>query len=341
MQDLTTMAERRPAGWLSRATIAGFIALGLSTVALVVAFFLTGAIGELYRGSNTFTAWMYELANNPIVERGRTSLLASLALHMVFGLFWAVVYGLLFEPRLRQYPGWQAGMIFSLLPYFLSLSVFLPISGGGLFGSALGAGPLPLVGNLILHLIYGAALGAVYGAGADRAETAGDTEAEEVRRILTLGRAEASAARGIVIGGSLGAVAGVLFAYAFPAAQIDRLVGSWPLAMGVAGMLSGAAVGALVGSLMGLTDPAERSYDEPPSTGLGTAAALIPLGVVGFVALMIVTLGSALLTVGDVHHFGKRQGYDQAIILGLSVLAVIVAGATILSWGSGRSRRRR
>jgi hypothetical protein len=334
-------AERRPAGWLSRATIAGFIALGLSTVVLVVAFVLTGAVGELYRGSSTLTAWMYELVNNPIVERGRGSLVASLALHMVFGLFWAVVYGLLFEPRLRQYPGWQAGVIFSLLPYFLSVAVFLPVTGGGLFGSALGAGPLPLVGNLILHFIYGATLGAVYGSGADRVESAGDTEAEEISRSRTLGRAEASAARGIVIGGSLGAVAGVLFAVAFPASQIERLVGSWPLVMGVAGALSGAAVGALVGSLMGLTDPNAPSYDETPSTGLGTAAALIPLGVVGFVATMIVTLGSALLTVGDTHHFGKRQGYDQAIILGLSILTVIVAGAPVLSRGPRRPGRGR
>jgi hypothetical protein len=338
---MTTMAERRPVGWLSRATIAGFIALGLSTVALVAAFVLTSAIGELAGGSNmsTVTVWMYELANNPVVERGRGSLVASLALHMVFGLFWAVVYALLFEPRLRQYAGWQAGLIFSLLPYLLSVAVFLPITGGGLFGSALGAGPLPLVGNLILHFIYGATLGAIYGSGADRVESAGDTEAEQVRQSLTLGRAEASAARGIIIGGSLGAVAGVLFAAAFPAIQLERLVGSWPLAMGVAGALSGAAVGALVGSLMGLTDPSAPSYAEPPSTGLGTAAALIPLGVVGFVATMIVTLGSALLTVGDTHHFGKRQGYDQAIILGLLILAVIVTGATILSRGPRRSGR--
>ena len=336
MQDLPLTAERRPIGWLSRATIAGFIGLGVSTVALVMAYGVAGTIGELYRDSSTVTQWMYELTHNPVVERGQVSPFASLALHLAFGIFWAVLYGLLFEPRLRHYPAWQAGMIFSFLPYLLSVAVFLPVTGGGLFGSALGAGPLPLLGNLILHLIYGATLGAIYGVGADRMETSADTEAEEVRQVLALGRAEASAARGIVLGGSIGAVLGVVFAYAVPAVQIERILGSWPLAMGVAGALAGAAVGALIGSLVGLSDPNAPRYAEPPSTGLATAAGLIPLAVIGFVATMIVTLGSALLTVGDVHHFGKRQGYDQAIMLGLAVLGVVVFGATILTRGPRR-----
>jgi lipoprotein signal peptidase len=44
----------------------------------------------------------------------------------------------------------------------LSLVVFFPIVGAGFFGASLHAGPLPALGNLVLHLLYGATLGAVY-----------------------------------------------------------------------------------------------------------------------------------------------------------------------------------
>ena len=53
-------------------------------------------------------------------------------------------------------------MLFSIIPWFLSLVVFFPIVGAGFFGADLDAGPLPAIGNLILHLIYGAVLGSMY-----------------------------------------------------------------------------------------------------------------------------------------------------------------------------------
>jgi len=53
-------------------------------------------------------------------------------------------------------------MLFSLVPWLLSLLVFFPAVGAGIFGSNLDAGPLPVVGNLLLHLAYGAILGTVY-----------------------------------------------------------------------------------------------------------------------------------------------------------------------------------
>ena len=50
-----------------------------------------------------------------------------------------------------------------MLPALVSLVVVLPLLGGGLFGLALGAGPLPIIGNVLLHVVYGAILGVVYG----------------------------------------------------------------------------------------------------------------------------------------------------------------------------------
>ena len=40
--------------------------------------------------------------------------------------------------------------------------IFLPLAGGGLLGLGLGAGPLPILGNLLVHLVYGVTLGFLY-----------------------------------------------------------------------------------------------------------------------------------------------------------------------------------
>lgn len=53
--------------------------------------------------------------------------------------------------------------MFSLIPWAFSLVVFLPLVGGGFLGLGLGAGPLPILGNLLLHAVYGVTLGSVLG----------------------------------------------------------------------------------------------------------------------------------------------------------------------------------
>jgi membrane protein DedA with SNARE-associated domain len=54
------------------------------------------------------------------------------------------------------------GAAFALLPLALSLLLFLPLLGAGLAGFGLDAGPVPLAGEVIRHLIYGLVLGTVY-----------------------------------------------------------------------------------------------------------------------------------------------------------------------------------
>jgi hypothetical protein len=53
---------------------------------------------------------------------------------------------------------------------------------------------------------------------------------------------------------------------------------------------------------------------------------------------LIISIGSLLLTVGDIHQIGdKRTAYDQAIVTGLSILAVVSLGATALDrWWAGQ-----
>src|SRR4029453_3635284 len=114
------------------------------------------------RGAADFTQWLHALTNNQVLDFAATSLYAAAAVHLVVGVLWAILYAFYFEPRL---PGaaWARGLTFSLIPWILSLAVFLPLVGGGLFGDAIGAGPLPAIGNLILHLGYGVTLGLIYG----------------------------------------------------------------------------------------------------------------------------------------------------------------------------------
>src|ERR671933_647575 len=61
-------------------------------------------------------------------------------------------------PHLRG-PDWWRGVQFAVLPAMVSLVVVLPLLGAGLLGLRLGAGPFPLLGNLLLHALYGATLG--------------------------------------------------------------------------------------------------------------------------------------------------------------------------------------
>src|SRR5207247_9080454 len=89
-------------------------------------------------------------------------LYSATAVFFLGGLLWAVLYGFVAEPRLSG-TSWERGVKFALIPWVLSLVIFLPLVGGGILGMSLGAGPLPLLGNLILHVVYGAILGFVYG----------------------------------------------------------------------------------------------------------------------------------------------------------------------------------
>lgn len=333
------MAERQNTGRVGRAIIAGFVALGVATVMLVIVSGVAGALGEVYREQGLIFQWMYELTHNPLVELGRVSVFPALALHMIFGIVWAVLYAVAFEPRLRQYSGWQAGAVFSLLPFILSVFVFLPLSGGGFMGAELRAGPLPILGNLILHLLFGATLGAGYAA--DRytpMDDLDDVEVDALAQRTAMRRSETDAARGIVMGVVFGGILGAIMGRVLPFSAPEDLVGSWEVALGVAGALVGGAVGALVGSMAGLTGADAEVVEAPPSAGQPISAALLPLVAMIIVAILIVSIGSALLTAaGDPHLIEQVEPgafmnpyYAGPIYLGLAILTVIVGGAAAL-----------
>ena len=155
-------------------------------------------------------------------------------------MVWALLYAIAFEARLAG-PAWQRGIKFALVPWLFSLLIFMPLVGGGLLGLSLGAGPLPVVGNLILHAVYGVVLGAVWGSAESVIDLPGRQAYSED---LQAGRlSEVGAVRGIGVGVALGLVLGLLSAALMPHGPMN------PLAIIVAIALSGAAFGGFAGSL--------------------------------------------------------------------------------------------
>lgn len=237
--------QRPREGWLRHAVLSGFAATLVMSFVFIAAFYLASQLGDPQGG--TLRQWMHGLAHNPLTERFSAGPTVAVSLHLLLGVVWAILYGALVEPNVEA-PGWQKGTLFAMPLWVLSVLVFLPLAGGGPYGWNLGAGPLPILGNLILHLAYGACLGWVYAI----PETAGlEGGPEELFHVVS---AERAAIVGIVAGAPLGALAAWLLA-GFSAGHPNPLVAQVVNSAGqlaVLGGLFGSAIGALVGSLAGL-----------------------------------------------------------------------------------------
>jgi membrane protein DedA with SNARE-associated domain len=83
------------------------------------------------------------------------------ALLLLGGIAWAIIYTHMFE-QLLPWPAWLAGLLFSLLPLLVSLTILLPALGAGWFGLGLGAGPIPLIGEALRNALFGVGLGTSY-----------------------------------------------------------------------------------------------------------------------------------------------------------------------------------
>jgi hypothetical protein len=229
---------------LSRALLAGFLASVTMVVAFSVAFVVSVVLGGLSLGA--VSEWSRGLTGNQLIDVARPNLYAALGVYVTGGLLWAVLYGLVFEPRLRG-SGWERGALFAVIPWLFSLAVFLPLVGGGFLGMSLGAGPLPIIGNAILHVVYGAVLGVVYG-------PMGDTVWDSPRHAATGDdvwagpSSEIGAARGLLIGLGLGIVAGLISIGVLSGAELMHLN---PLSVAIPIALVSAAFGGLIGSLTG------------------------------------------------------------------------------------------
>lgn len=85
---------------------------------------------------------------------------AGWAMHVVIGLVLALIYAAWFAARLPGGPA-GSGALYGLGVFLVAQLVVMPMMGGGVFSG----GNLPMImGSLIGHLVYGALVGAVYGA---------------------------------------------------------------------------------------------------------------------------------------------------------------------------------
>lgn len=82
-------------------------------------------------------------------------------LHFIIGsILWGILFAILFERIPGQQPAIK-GLIFGTAAWLLMMIMVMPMAGAGLFGIHLGMGAP--IATLVLHWVFGAVLGAVYG----------------------------------------------------------------------------------------------------------------------------------------------------------------------------------
>lgn len=93
---------------------------------------------------------------------GEASSVMGWVAHFVLGtLVWGGLFALL-APHLPGRTYWLKGVAFGVVAWVLMMVIAMPMAGAGLFGMALGV-MAPMM-TLILHVVFGAVLGGVYGA---------------------------------------------------------------------------------------------------------------------------------------------------------------------------------
>jgi hypothetical protein len=232
---------RRREDWLPNSLISGFAATFAMTVVILAAYWFARAVGD--ENGNRIERWFYALHDNSLTRSTEDAVVLAIGLNLVVGIVWALIYGYYGASSMGG-PGWLRGMIFALVPWLLSIIVFFPIMDAGILGKDLGAGPLPVIGNLLLHLVYGAVLGSLYAVDLESwlDDSDGDRHANR--------GAESGAAEGLLVGAPIGLIIAWLVAPA-----IDEIVGLPIVAL--LGTLVGAALGLIIGSFAGI----ERGVD--------------------------------------------------------------------------------
>lgn len=237
--------------WVRSSVLAGFCATFAMTVTIAIGYLIANAIGS--PDGSSIERWSWALTENELTENIGGAFGLGMVLNLIVGVVWAMIYARFVEPLLSG-PGWRQGVMFALIPWLLSLIVFFPIMGAGLFGMDIGAGPLPVIGNLIVHLVYGAVLGTLF------AIEEGEGNVDNASERATSASAERGAAIGVLAGGIVGFVGGW-----FIGPSLSDLASQPVIAL--AGALSGAAMGTLIGSLVSMrddSDPESRSTASNP-----------------------------------------------------------------------------
>lgn len=239
---------RRREDWVANSLISGFAATFAMTVLIIAAYWLARAIGDA--NGNQIERWFNALHDNSLTRSTENSVIFAIALNLIVGIGWALLYGYFGAPSLSG-PSWYRGMVFALVPFLLSVFIFFPIMDAGILGKDLGAGPLPVLGNLLLHLTYGAVLGSLY---AVDLESWLDGSQADLQHNRT---AENGAAIGLVAGAPIGLV------IAWIAAPAIEEIAGLPI-IALLGTIVGAALGLIIGSFAGIERAAKGWTNRDP-----------------------------------------------------------------------------
>lgn len=132
---------------ITKALLAGFLA----TAALSGLMLAKGAMG-LMPQLDVITMLSAMLGGSPLI--------GWLAHFMIGTVVWGIGFALLYAHIPGEAP-WLKGMQFGAAAWLMMMVAVMPMVGAGVFGLTLGL--MAPVMTLMLHLIFGAILGAVYG----------------------------------------------------------------------------------------------------------------------------------------------------------------------------------
>jgi len=138
---------------IRKSMLAGFVATVVLSMLMVMKMVL-GVMPEL-NAIRMMTAMAHGIMGTPAVP------VVGWVMHFIIG---TVIWGVLFALIGKSLPGGGyvgKGMSFSVLAWVLMMVMVMPMAGTGFFGLSLGM--MAPVMTLILHLIYGAVLGGLYG----------------------------------------------------------------------------------------------------------------------------------------------------------------------------------
>lgn len=135
----------------------GLIAGLAATIALSVLMVMKSAMGLM---PNVNAIKMLTQMGSAYLHTPAVPLMGWIA-HFAIG---TILWGFIFAATYQFWPTRSAtvkGVEFSVVAWLMMMLVAMPMAGAGLFGAHLGM-PAP-VATLVLHLLYGAVLGFVYG----------------------------------------------------------------------------------------------------------------------------------------------------------------------------------
>jgi hypothetical protein len=246
------MRRHSSADPFARALLSGFIASAAMQLAFAASYgvvvILAGASAAGPTWTATGAAWLRALKESGLVDPGRPTLYQAIGVYLAAGLLWGIVYSRTFQ-RWLSGPLWERGLLFACVPWLFSIIALLPMGDGGLLGLGLGAGLLPIVGSLALHVVYGLTLAYLCGPIGD--VTLGNPRSGQAQ-VIALQSAEAGAAVGVVAGLGLGAALGLMSLNISQLAGGPGSLGLHPLGLLAASTVTGGALGGIVGSFLGL-----------------------------------------------------------------------------------------